>query len=210
MLHSESKWKLRQEHASVPPSCNRHSFYQNSKSLGDLPHLHSFRNIHIRSPSDIPAGRMGWGDRTSDTKKRTELFVLLIGLLSCSQQINVPATFLSPSAFFPHLPFFRYNYKALDGCNYTSIRPRQANALEHLRTRYYPSVKQCPFLLPFCFYSTNSLLSTSKTCIYRSFHRQENSSRQVPCFCVYLYLTLYTGTLLPIRKFVCYHSARVA
>lgn len=96
MLHSESKWKLRQEHASVPPSCNRHSFYQNSKSLGDLPHLHSFRNIHIRSPSDIPAERMGWGDRTSDTKKRTELFVLLIGLLSCSQQINVPATFLSP------------------------------------------------------------------------------------------------------------------
>lgn len=112
-------------------------------------------------------------------------------------------------SFFPHLPLFRYNYKALDECNYASIRHTQANALGHLHTRYYPNVNKCPFFLPFCFYSTNSLLSTSKMCVYRSFHRQENSSRQVPCFCVYLYLTLCTGTLFPIRKFVWYCS-RVA
>lgn len=80
--------------------------------------------------------------------------------------MNVPATFLSPSAFFPHLPLFRCNYKALDVCNCPSVRPTLANVLGHQHTRYYSSVKKCPFPLPFCFYSTDSLLSTSKICVF--------------------------------------------
>ena len=90
-------------------------------------------------------------------KKQTELSVVLIGLLSCSQQMNVPATFPSPSVFFPHLPLFKHNYKAPDGCNYASIRTTLANVLGHLCTRYYSSVKKCPF--PSHFVSTQLILS---------------------------------------------------
>lgn len=101
-------------------------------------------------------------------------------------------TFLSP-----------YNYKALDGCSYASIRPTLTNMFGHLRTRYYSSVKKCPFPLPFSFYSTDSLLSTSKVCVFSEAFSDKKTLQGRCLAFVFIYTSHYTLELCFLLENLC-------
>lgn len=99
------------------------------------------------SPSDIPVGSTGWGENFRYWKTNG---TSAIWALPCSQERSCSATSPSPWVLSPHLPLFRYSYKAPDGCSNASIRSSLANVFGH----QVLAEQKMFFPPPLSFYST--------------------------------------------------------
>lgn len=149
------------------------------------------------SPSDIPVGSTGWGE---NFRYRKTNGTCGIWALSCPQQRSGSATFPSPWVLSPHLPLFRYSYKAPDRCSNASIRSSLANVFGYQVLAEY---KETLFPLPLSFYWTYCLLRTSKIRTFRKLFSDKKILQGECLLFIYLQHMLYTGNLFLTRNFVC-------